>query len=326
MCPHTITLNSVQLNLVKRFHSYIHREILCINNEPKNEWFQFDPENETNGVYIVPIFNATKDVGKIETDHSTTKKAEAKNQDRNNEQLRPGDKHKDFSFCLNFERLNLQDDPDGNVVNAESGAQNIDSSGNSQDGSFRHTESGLFGIVSKFNSNRPASSDDGGNVDNDSSRLETCNIPTTTAIDANRHACDFPSVVFNSNQQVAFDFLSNIEEDLGDLLHPKDPPPQRLTNFEYYRGRVITAVYMNKPTRYTVTDIVYDMSPLSSFPDPEVAATFFDYFKQRYGLEVRGDQPLLQVKCLPRVGNGLVSKYRDCKGNERPLPDKESKR
>ncbi|KAK3750725.1 hypothetical protein QZH41_017278, partial [Actinostola sp. cb2023] len=126
---------------------------------------------------------------------------------------------------------------------------------------------------------------------------------------------------------VAFDFLKRVDQELGNLSSSVDPSPiKRRNDFESFRGRVVTAIYMAKPTRYIVSDIVYDMNPLSAFPDPEVAATFSDYYKQRYGIDVHEEQPLLHVRHLPKIINSLAAKYRDSKGRDRPLPSMDSKR
>lgn len=331
---------------------------MCINSDPENECFLFEPETQTYGVYIVPVITEKvkpkTEMENIEIDFNTTEEDEAKRDDNNIDRATDY-KHID---CLKLKQLNLQDNPDNTLVEAENDIQSNGFSGDSEKGSCRQTECYLCRDV-QLNSSRRVLSNVAGNVDskslhiscNLSSTIEShsnrhaacglsnaikiesaqhvvCNLLSTIENDTNRHpTCDFPTdTEFDFNPHVAFDFITKIEHDLGDLLHPKDPTTQRLAEFECYRGRVVTAVYMNKPTRYIVTDIAYDMTPLSPFPDPEVAPTFFDYFKQRYGLEVRGDQPLLHVKCLRRVTNALVSKYRDSKGQERPLPDKESKR
>lgn len=243
-CGQYMAMTAMELAITRRFHSFIHNEIMRINGDSEDECFLFEPESQTFGCYVVPL--------------------EAMEQgDQESEEIFIGKKRQDLSL----EKLNLEDNKD-----------EVDT------------------IVSL-------------NEDAKSERKRMCSLNPV-----------------QSSRTVAFEFLWNIEHELGDLSNPKDPPPQLNTDYESYRGRIVTAVYMNKPTKYLVIDILYDLNPLSPFPDLEVASTFSDYFKKRYGLDVKDEQPLLEVKNLNRVNSCLVSKYRDSKGHERPLPSKESKR
>lgn len=128
------------------------------------------------------------------------------------------------------------------------------------------------------------------------------------------------------NLKIAFDYLETLEEQLGDFKDPKYPPITETRNYEVFRDRVVSAPYMAKPMSYFVGDICYDMTPLSPFPDPSVAASFAEYYKQRYDIELLEDQPLLSMIHIRKRLNLLSSRYQNTKGKDLPLPDKNSKR
>lgn len=62
-------------------------------------------------------------------------------------------------------------------------------------------------------------------------------------------------------------------------------------------------------TRYFVVKVCHDLSPSSLFPD-EVAASFGEYYKLRYGIQVGLEQPLLLVQHLPTQVNFIVPRLR----------------
>nr|AWH61387.1 putative dicerA [Actinia equina] len=129
------------------------------------------------------------------------------------------------------------------------------------------------------------------------------------------------------NLTIAFEFLEDLEKQLGDFRNPQHPSVTETRNYEVFRNRVVTATYMAKPTSYFVADICYDMTPLSPFPDPSVAATFAEYYKERYDVVLREDQPLLIMDYISKKQlNLLSSRYQDTKGKDLALPDKNSKR
>lgn len=134
------------------------------------------------------------------------------------------------------------------------------------------------------------------------------------------------SVNSTENLNIAYDDLEDLEVQLGDLTNPQHPPTREIRDYEIFRDRVVTATYMAKPTSYFVADICCDMSPLSPFPDPSVAATFAEYYKERYSIELHEDQPLLTVSHISKRLNLLSSRYQDIKGRDLPLPDSNSKR
>lgn len=284
---------------------------MCINGDQENDCFLYEPDKQTYGCYIVPV---------------TTKEMTAENnvEHRGNIPDFKGNGHEDCCNCR--QALDLDSSPDNTKrdVQISTGTQ----CGESNPGEIDETD--------EINKKQPCNCLQALDLDDRPENTKT-NVQLINGTESNpseigktdkinkTQLCSStqPGNHFDSSCHVAFDYLRNLEQNLGGLLQPKDPPPQQCNDFESYRGRVVTAVYMNKPTRYIVADIHYDMSPLSPFPDPEVAPTFLDYFKQRYGVEVRGDQPLLKVRSLSRVNNCLVSKYRDTKGRELPLPSKE---
>ena len=125
---------------------------------------------------------------------------------------------------------------------------------------------------------------------------------------------------------IAFDFLRRVDAELGNRSCVKHPQIQRTTDWERFRGCIVTAGYMKIPTKFAIADIRYDMNPLSPFPDRDVATTFAEYYRQRYDLEVIDDQPLLEVKNLSKLSSCLLSKNFGSKGNDRRLSSEHSKR
>lgn len=79
------------------------------------------------------------------------------------------------------------------------------------------------------------------------------------------------------------------------------------SDFSFFQGKIVRSRY----TRYFVTKVCEDLSPSSAFPDHEVAATYAEYYENRYGIQVDPKQPLLLVKHLPAQTNFLVPRHRN---------------
>ena len=144
-----------------------------------------------------------------------------------------------------------------------------------------------------------------------------------------KDACGSCSRLSNSqhyHKDIAFDFMSSIESELGSFDNPADPPPTDITNPEIFRDAVVTAIYHEKRSQYYVADICYDRSPADPFPNPEVASTFAEYYRIRYAVEVSLDQPMLDVDHTSSRLNFLIPRYQNIKGQHLTVPGKDSKR
>lgn len=85
-------------------------------------------------------------------------------------------------------------------------------------------------------------------------------------------------------------------------------------DYDYFSNRIIrksneSADQTNR-MRYYVVEVCHFMSPLTPFPDLNVAATFSEYYETRYNIKLNNDQPLLLVKHLPTQVNFFTPKTR----------------
>ena len=88
------------------------------------------------------------------------------------------------------------------------------------------------------------------------------------------------------HKEIALDFMESVENALGSFDNPTDPPPVGIQDMKVFTDAVVTGVYNEKRLRYYVADICYDRSPADPFPHSEMAATFAEYYRIRYGAEV----------------------------------------
>ncbi|ESP02872.1 hypothetical protein LOTGIDRAFT_111015 [Lottia gigantea] len=98
---------------------------------------------------------------------------------------------------------------------------------------------------------------------------------------------------------------------------------------EAFLDAVVMPSYRNidQPQNFYVAEIRYDLSPLSSFPSPELYKTFNDYYSTKYGLVITNtDQPLLDVDHTSARLNLLTPRYMNQKGVALPTSSAETKR
>ena len=86
-------------------------------------------------------------------------------------------------------------------------------------------------------------------------------------------------------------------------------------DFTFFQSKIVRRVNESANqthyTRYFVTKVCHDLSPSSPFPDLEVAATFADYYENRYGIQVNLQQPLLLVQHVPTQVNFAIPRLRN---------------
>ncbi|KAK6181301.1 hypothetical protein SNE40_009184 [Patella caerulea] len=98
---------------------------------------------------------------------------------------------------------------------------------------------------------------------------------------------------------------------------------------EDFEDAVVMPSYRNidQPQNFYVAEIRYDLSPLSSFPSPELYKTFDNYYTTKYGLVITNtDQPLLDVDHTSARLNLLTPRYMNQKGVALPTSSAETKR
>ena len=125
---------------------------------------------------------------------------------------------------------------------------------------------------------------------------------------------------------IAWDFIHELEKSVEDFDDPKDPAVVQQKDFEIFRDKVLMSTHTQKKLAYYTVDVCYDCSPMDPFPSPEVAATFKEYYDQRYGMDICPNQPLLDVDHVSGRLNFLAPRHRNTKGREMSQPDTQSKR
>ena len=128
------------------------------------------------------------------------------------------------------------------------------------------------------------------------------------------------------SKHVAFETLHEMQNVLGSFREPRNQRFGDSNDFERFRDAVVTTEHTKEKRNYYVADIRYDMTPLDEFPDTKVAATFHDYFHERYGISVAPTQPLLDVDHVAVRLNFLSPRYQNQKGRDLALPQEASKR
>lgn len=96
-----------------------------------------------------------------------------------------------------------------------------------------------------------------------------------------------------------------------------------------FEDAVVMPSYRNidQPQHFYVAEIRADLSPLSSFPSPELYKTFAAYYTTKYGLTLTNtDQPLLDVDHTSARLNLLTPRYMNQKGRALPTSSQETKR
>ncbi|XP_074663232.1 endoribonuclease Dicer-S-like [Tubulanus polymorphus] len=98
---------------------------------------------------------------------------------------------------------------------------------------------------------------------------------------------------------------------------------------EDHLDAVVMPAYRNldKPQYFYVAEIRTDLSPRSHFPSQELYATFEDYYRSKYGLNVTNlNQPLLDVDHTSARLNLLTPRYMNQKGVALPTSSAQTKR
>ena len=121
----------------------------------------------------------------------------------------------------------------------------------------------------------------------------------------------------DKNCRVHYDFL----QDLSTFFQATTDPDVNLNcnaphkDFSFFQSKIVRRVNESANqthyTRYFVTKVCHDLSPSSPFPDQEVAATFADYYENRYGIQVNLQQPLLLVQHVPTQVNFAIPRLRN---------------
>ena len=125
-----------------------------------------------------------------------------------------------------------------------------------------------------------------------------------------------PTTLPGDNFQIHREFLQGFstffESSTDHDVKLKPSPPCR--EFSFFQNKIVRRLNetanQTHYTRYFVVKVCEDLSPSSSFCDPDVAPTFADYYKNRYGIEVALEQPLLLVQHLPTQVNFIIPRVR----------------
>jgi endoribonuclease Dicer len=117
--------------------------------------------------------------------------------------------------------------------------------------------------------------------------------------------------------EIHYDFL----QELSMFFQASADPNMKLNtntprkDFNFFQSKIVRRINESANqthyTRYFVAKVCQDLSPSSPFPDQDVAATFADYYENRYGIQVNRQQPLLLVQHVPTQVNFVTPRLRN---------------
>ncbi|XP_032232624.2 endoribonuclease Dicer [Nematostella vectensis] len=300
-CYNTM-LTSQQLALIQRFHRYVFTDVL--NLEKGESSLNFEPKENKNGCFLVLLRN---------TDQTT-------NPDREGQTKNPYEEGQ----TTNPDRGGQTTNPDEAQENIRKGfdgfpklSQDVHASGVERCDKIPLDGANGSATVTSNELRRTPCNANGNKYDIRPEMVNEENVPILAK--QNTHNT-------NPSWKIAFGFLYSLEDSVTSFDDPCDPPPPITSDFEVFRDSVVTTAYAPSRLRYYVADIRYDESPTSPFPSPSVAPTFGDYYKDRYGVDLSRDQPLLDVDHVSSRLNFLRPRYKTSKGKDLALPDEKSKR
>ncbi|XP_028398652.1 endoribonuclease Dicer-like [Dendronephthya gigantea] len=139
---------------------------------------------------------------------------------------------------------------------------------------------------------------------------ETPQSPQTTAISCRDG--------FEIHHKFLKEFSSFFESVSDPNVILKSSPPYK--DFGFFQNKIVRRLNESATqahyTRYFVVKVCDDLSPSSPFPDEEVAASFAEYYDNRYGIQVCLEQPLLLVQHLPTQVNFILPRLRHSEDTE----------
>ena len=143
----------------------------------------------------------------------------------------------------------------------------------------------IFQDLFKFNTQCPLSEEDG--------YLIVPLQPTPSADDVHIH----------------FHFLNEFELMTDEEKHSTSRTTHASNDFSVFENKVIQSANdctnRIRSTKFFVVEVCHELHPSTEFPDPEVAATFAEYYLRRYGVDLNPDQPLLRVNYVSTQVNYL---------------------
>ena len=120
-----------------------------------------------------------------------------------------------------------------------------------------------------------------------------------------------------SETQINFDFLERFSS--NDIADPSKTS-EADKDFSIFENRIVRRLNQGvtslKHQKYVFSRVCHELNPLSDFPEPEVAATFAEYYRNRYNIEVTPDQPLLLVRYVSTHINFLYPRHHGNKSTE----------
>ena len=85
-------------------------------------------------------------------------------------------------------------------------------------------------------------------------------------------------------------------EDMKTLKKKVESCDGKITRETDLSDAMVIGNYRDNKARCLVTAVDHNLNPLSKFPDPSKGKTFKDYYKKRYGIDIKDNsQPLIQV-------------------------------
>ena len=140
-----------------------------------------------------------------------------------------------------------------------------------------------------------------------------------------------PTTVRDNGCQIHYDFL----QDFSTFFHTTTDPKVKLNSippcgdFSFFQSKIVRRVNESANqthyARYFVVKVCHDLSPVSPFSDEKVAATFAEYYENRYGIHVKLEQPLLLVKHLPTQVSFICPRHRHQTTEDLGVSSKSSK-